>query len=165
MEFDFGEINLNDDWDAEVPGGIDVDVLVSLTGVEHLTFEQELIVNDDSADHRKVEMVDMDPFEELQRLIDEDNLKIEDEWPKSGVDEKSSPAEESSTSQGSNKVRKQCPICKTGFSAGLNRHVIMHHLPWFAYPKNACWECKKPVAQVGRFQHNQDANSCIGGEF
>ena len=161
MEFDFGEINLNDDWDAEVPGGIDEDVLISLTGSECLTFEQELIVNDDSANHRKVEMVDMDPFEELKRLIDEDNLKIEDEWPKSGDDEKSSPAEESSTLQGSNKARKQCPICKTEFSAGLNRH-IMHHLPWFAYPKNACWECRKPVAQVGRFQHHQDANNCIG---
>ena len=41
----------------------------------------------------------------------------------------------------------------------------MHHLPLFAYPKNACWECKKPVAQVGRFQRHQDANNCIGGEF
>ena len=66
MEFDFGEINLNDDWDAEVAGGIDEDVLVSLTGAECLSFEQELIVNDDSANHRKVEMVDMDPFKELQ---------------------------------------------------------------------------------------------------
>ena len=53
MEFDFGEINLNDDWDVEVPGGIDEDVLVSLTGAEYLTFEQELIVNDDRANHRK----------------------------------------------------------------------------------------------------------------
>ena len=66
MEFDFGETNLNDDWDAEVPGGIDEDALVSLTGAECLTFKQELIVNVDSADPRKVEMVDMDPFEELQ---------------------------------------------------------------------------------------------------
>ena len=66
MEFDFREINLNDDWDVEVPGGIDEDVLVNLTGAECLTFEQELIVHDDSANHRKVKMVDMDPFEELQ---------------------------------------------------------------------------------------------------
>ena len=72
MEFDLEEINLNDeeinlndDWDAEVSGGIDEDALVSLTGAECLTFKQELIVNDDSADPRKVEMVDMDPFEEL----------------------------------------------------------------------------------------------------
>ena len=84
MEFDFREINLSDDWDVEVPGGIDEDVLVSPTGAECLIFEQELIVNDDSAEHRKVEMVDMDPFEELQQLIDDDNLNVKDEWPKSG---------------------------------------------------------------------------------
>ena len=66
MEFDFREINLNNDWDVEVPGRIDEDALVSLTGAEHLTFEQEITVNDDSADPRKVEIVDMDPFVELQ---------------------------------------------------------------------------------------------------
>ena len=54
---------MNGDWDMEIPGGIDKDLLASPTGAECLTFKQESIVNDDNVNHRKIEMVDINPFD------------------------------------------------------------------------------------------------------
>ena len=43
--------------------------------------------------------------------------------------------------------KKKCPICFQQPACKLNQHVISNHLPWFAYPWDACLEC-----QAGRIQ-------------
>ena len=44
------------------------------------------------------------------------------------------------------KKGRKCPACVGKFTH-VRRHVIQEHLPWFVYPKTACWECNLAFGQ------------------
>jgi hypothetical protein len=39
------------------------------------------------------------------------------------------------------KTGRKCPICPGQFTY-VRRHVLREHLPWYAAPSSACWECE-----------------------
>ena len=36
-----------------------------------------------------------------------------------------------------------CPLCGTGMSGHVKRHVLRKHLPWFWIGNISCWECRQ----------------------
>ena len=157
VDFDFGDINLNDDWDAEIPGGVDEAIMK----VRNQDLEEVLVVGVSEPENEeiKVEIIN-DWKHELEELIDGGNMVVLSEWtPEMGSDE------HSLSSSAMRRQRKECPICLERPSCKLDRHVISNHLPWFAYPRHACWECQLPVPQISRFPRHQAAAKCFGGEF
>jgi len=42
---------------------------------------------------------------------------------------------------------RKCPEC-TGRFTNVRRHVVTCHLPWYAAPLTACWECKLQFGQT-----------------
>ena len=156
-DFDFSDINLNDDWDAEVPGGVDENILLAL---ENTALEEVLVVGPpDPEEECKVEFTD-DWRDDLEALLNGPDMIITSEWTP-GMESD----ENSLSTTTSKQSKKQCPICFQRPACKLNRHVISNHLPWFAYPRHACWECKVPVPQISRFNRHQKRANCFGGEF
>ena len=156
-DFDFMDINLNDDWDAEVPGGIDESILT----FENAALEEVLVVEPpDPEEEWKVEFTE-DWQDDLETLLNGPDMIVTSEW-KPGME---SDENSLSTATTSKQSKKQCPICFQWPACKLNRHVISNHLPWFAYPQHACWECKVLVPQISRFNWHQKRANCFGGNL
>ena len=157
-DFNFTDINLDDDWDAEVPGGVDKSVLA----LENAALEEVLVVGppDPENEECRVEFTE-DWRDELEMLLNRPDLIVTSEWtPTMESDENSL-----STAMTSRHQKKQCPICFQRPSCKLSRHVISNHLPWFAYPCHACWECQISVPQISRFNRHQKVINCLGGSL
>ena len=121
MDFDLGEINLDDDWDAEIPGGVEEGF--DTPGV---LFEQALVVEAVKEDEaQRVEFIE-DWRDDLAMLLEGPDMLVVDEWK--GYDEQSS-----SLTVPTRQLNK-CPACGDCPVVGVMRHIICHHLPWFAYP-------------------------------
>ena len=157
-DFDFTDINLDDDWDAEVPGGVDESVLA----LENAALEEVLVVGppDPENEECRVEFTE-DWRDELETLLNGPDLIVTSEWTPTMESDGNS----LSTVTTSKHQKKQCPICFQRPSCKLSRHVISNHLPWFGYPRHACWECRIPVPQISRFNRHQKVANCFGGEF
>ena len=156
-DFDFGDINLNDDWDAEIPGGVDEDILK----IRNQDLEEVLVVGAAEPENEEIKVeITNDWKDELEELIYGGNMVVLSEW----TSERGS-NEHLLSSSTARQQKKECPICFKWSSCKLDRHVISNHLPWFAYPRNACWQCKVPVPQISRFDCHEKAAKCFGGQF
>ena len=103
-DFDLTDINLDDDWDAEVPGGVDKSVLA----LENAALEEVLVVGppDPENEECRVEFTE-DWRDELEMLLNRPDLIVTSEWtPTMESDENSI-----STAMTSRHQKKQCPIC------------------------------------------------------
>ena len=99
--------------------------------------------------------------DELETLLNGPDLIVTSKWtPTTESDENSL-----STATTSKHQKKQCPICFQRPSCKLSHHVISNHLPWFANPCQACWECQIPVLQISHFNRHQKVTNYFGGEF
>ena len=63
----------------------------------------------------------------------------------------STPATVPSTTGRHTRPRQPCPFerCQC-FTERRSRHLIQYHLPWFAVPQSACFECGANFVQQGR---------------
>ena len=155
------DVNLDDNWQAEVPTRID-ERIVKMKKEE---IEEVLIVEVPEEEEYGIDFVH-DWTEELAELLQGPDLLVTSEW-RPGMDTLDKESDEYSLSTMTTMVtwRKQCPVCLQRPGCTVSRHIICNHLPWFAYPRNACWQCKVPVPQISRFHRHEAAAGCFGGQF
>ena len=92
---------------------------------------------------------------QVEKLWEAEELVVTSEWKLGDKEFKSSGC-----------PHPKCIENKSGQGRkAFNHHVITTHLPWFAYPQNACWQCHQPVRQTNRFNHHVKEAGCFGGEF
>ena len=103
-DFDFTDINLDDDWDAEVPGGVDE----SMLALENAALEEVLVVGppDPENEECRVEFTE-DWRDELETLLNGPDLIVTSEWTPTMESDGNS----LSTTTTSKHQKKQCPIC------------------------------------------------------
>ena len=137
---------LDDNWKAELPTGVSNEV----SRMRNEEVEEVLVVEapDSENEEYTVELSD-DWRKELGELLEGPDLLVVSEWAPE-MDEPGNEYSFSMTTTGSRK--KQCLVCLQRPSCTVGRHIICNHLPWFAYPRNTCWQCKVPVPQISRFK-------------
>ena len=137
-------LNLDYNWDAELPSGSDNKV----SSMRKEEVEEVLVLEapDPESKECKVELI-YNWQRELRELLEGPDLLVISKW-KSGQEPEND--EYSFSTTGS--WKKQCPVCLQRPSCTVGQHIICNHLSWFAYPRNTCWQCKVPVPQISRFK-------------
>ena len=157
-------------WDAEIPANFDVWQILNTETVnvpekDHIIFEEEMGI-DKEINKEPVNWVDqvemiretgelMNWVDQVEKLWEAGELVVTSEWKPGDKEFKASGC-----------PHPKCIKNKSGQGKeAFNHHVITTHLPWFAYPQNACWQCHQPVHQTNRFDHHAKEAGCFGGEF
>ena len=133
-----------------------------MLALENAALEEVLVVGppDPENEECRVEFTE-DLRDELETLLNGLNLIVTSEWTPTMESDKNS----LSTATTSKHQKKQCLICFQRPSCKLSCHILSNHLPWFGYPRHACWECQIPVPQISCFNQHQKVANCFGGSL
>ena len=103
-DFDFTDINLDDDWDAEVPGGVDE----SMLALENAALEEVLVVGPPDPENEECRMEFTEDWrEELETLLNGPDLIVTSKWTLMMESDENS----LSIATTSKHQKKQCHIC------------------------------------------------------
>ena len=101
--------------------------------------EEALIIGAPDAENGKYTIKFIQDWrEELAKLLEGPDLLVTSEW-RPGMDTLDHENYEYSFQMTTATWKKQCPVCLQRPGCMVGEHVNCNHLPWFAYPWNACW--------------------------